>query len=71
MSLLMSVTVSLGKSSCAALERVIQQTEIMFRELGDDGGPGALLNLRLDYLSKKFFDDKRTINRTEHDHYYD
>jgi Ran-binding protein 9/10 len=54
MLFLTSIVVSLGKSSCAALERVIQQSEIMFRELGDDGGPGALLNLRTDYLSKKF-----------------
>jgi hypothetical protein len=42
--------VSQGKASSAALERLVQQTEVMLAELGDDGGPGAFLNLREDYL---------------------
>jgi Ran-binding protein 9/10 len=42
--------VSQGKSSFAAIERVVQQTEVMMRFLGDDGGPGAFVNLKNDYL---------------------
>lgn len=42
--------VSLGKSASAALERMVQQTEIMLQELGDNGGHGAFINLRTDFL---------------------
>jgi Ran-binding protein 9/10 len=45
--------VSLGKSPSAALERVIQQSEVMLRELGDDGGPGAFINLKRDFLESQ------------------
>jgi hypothetical protein len=45
--------VSLGKSPSAALERVIQQSEVMLRELGDDGGPGAFINLQKDFLESQ------------------
>jgi hypothetical protein len=38
--------VSLGKSSSAALERLVQQTEALVTELADDGGPGAFINVR-------------------------
>ena len=44
---------SLGKSPSAVLERVIQQSEVMLRELGDDGGPGAFINLRKDFLESQ------------------
>jgi Ran-binding protein 9/10 len=43
-------TVSLGKLASAALERMIQQTEVMLQELGDNGGHGAFINLRTDFL---------------------
>jgi len=43
-------TVSLGKSASAALERMVQQTEVMLQELGDNGGHGAFINLRTDFL---------------------
>jgi len=42
--------VSLGKSSSAALERLVQQTEALVAELADDGGAGAFINVRRDYL---------------------
>jgi hypothetical protein len=43
-------TVSLGKSSSAALERLVQQTEALVTELAEDGGPGAFINVRRDFL---------------------
>lgn len=43
-------TVSLGKSSSAAIERLVQQTEALVGELADDGGPGAFINVRRDFL---------------------
>lgn len=43
-------TVSLGKSSSAAIERLVQQTEALVNELGDDGGAGAFINVRKDFL---------------------
>lgn len=45
-----AILVSLGKSSSAALERLVQQTEALVTELGEDGGPGAFLNVRRDFL---------------------
>ncbi|KAF1835327.1 SPRY-domain-containing protein [Decorospora gaudefroyi] len=45
-----AILVSLGKSSSAALERLIQQTEALVTELADDGGPGAFINVRRDFL---------------------
>lgn len=42
--------VSLGKSSSAAIERLVQQTEALVGELAEDGGPGAFINVRKDYL---------------------
>jgi hypothetical protein len=38
--------VALGKSASSALERVVQQTVVLLNELGEDGGPGAFLNVR-------------------------
>jgi len=38
--------VALGKSAASALERVVQQSEVLLNELGEDGGPGAFLNVR-------------------------
>ena len=37
--------VSLGKSSSAALERLVQQTEVLLNELSADGGAGAFVNV--------------------------
>jgi Ran-binding protein 9/10 len=48
-ALMMIATVSLGKSSSAALERLVQQTSVLLNELGADGGPGAFVNVR-DFL---------------------
>jgi hypothetical protein len=45
-----SFAVSLGKSSSAALERLVQQTEALVAELAEDGGPGAFVNVRRDFL---------------------
>ncbi|KAF1971686.1 Ran-binding protein-like protein [Bimuria novae-zelandiae CBS 107.79] len=45
-----AILVSLGKSSSAALERLVQQTEALVSELADDGGPGAFINVRKDFL---------------------
>jgi hypothetical protein len=42
--------VSLGKSSSAALERLVQQTEALVTELANDGGPGSFINVRRDFL---------------------
>lgn len=42
-------TVSLGKSSSAALERLYQQTEVLINEISD-GGAGAFINVRDDFL---------------------
>lgn len=49
-SLLINITVSLGKSSSAAIERLIQQTEALVGVLAEDGGPGAFVNVRKDFL---------------------
>ncbi|EWC43639.1 hypothetical protein DRE_01526 [Drechslerella stenobrocha 248] len=40
-----AILVSLGKSSKAPLERLIQQTTVLLRELGEDGGSAAFINL--------------------------
>ncbi|KAF2006491.1 SPRY-domain-containing protein [Amniculicola lignicola CBS 123094] len=45
-----AILVSLGKSSSAALERLYQQSEALVTELTDDGGPGAFINVRRDFL---------------------
>lgn len=39
-------TVSLGKSSAAALEKLYQQTEVLVNEISEDGGAGAFINVR-------------------------
>jgi hypothetical protein len=48
--MLTSDTVSLGKSSSAALERLCQQTEVLVDQLAEDGGAGAFINVRSDFL---------------------
>ncbi|KAL5117285.1 hypothetical protein ACEQ8H_004844 [Pleosporales sp. CAS-2024a] len=45
-----AILVSLGKSSSAALERLVQQTEALVNELAEDGGSGAFVNVQRDYL---------------------
>ncbi|KAL1648155.1 hypothetical protein SLS61_007027 [Didymella pomorum] len=45
-----AILVSLGKSSSAAIERLVQQTEALVDELAEDGGPGAFVNVRKDFL---------------------
>jgi len=42
--------VSLGKSSSAALERLYKQTEVLVNEISDEGGAGAFINVRKDFL---------------------
>lgn len=44
------VAVSLGKSSTAALETLLAQTEVLVNELSEDGGVGAFLNIRNDFV---------------------
>ncbi|KAK6338655.1 hypothetical protein TWF696_009466 [Orbilia brochopaga] len=40
-----AILVSLGKSSRAPLERLVQQTTVLLRELGEEGGSAAFINL--------------------------
>ncbi|KAF3925375.1 hypothetical protein ABW20_dc0110519 [Dactylellina cionopaga] len=40
-----AILVSLGKSSKAPLERLVQQTTVLLRELGEEGGTAAFFNL--------------------------
>jgi hypothetical protein len=42
--------VSLGKSSAAALEQLVKQTSVIIQDISEDGGPGAFVNLRNDFL---------------------
>lgn len=43
--------VSLGKSSVAALERMVKQSSLLVQDLSEEGGPAAFVNVRNDYLS--------------------
>ncbi|KAF2732669.1 Ran-binding protein-like protein [Polyplosphaeria fusca] len=45
-----AILVSLGKSSSAALERMLQQTEALVNELAEDGASGSFINVREDFL---------------------
>jgi len=45
-----AILVSLGKSSVAPLERLVQQTTALVQELSEDGGPAAFVNLHSDFL---------------------
>jgi hypothetical protein len=38
--------VSQGKSSSSAIENVFAQTDVLLDNIGKDGGPGALIDLR-------------------------
>ncbi|KAF3122305.1 hypothetical protein TWF703_001451 [Orbilia oligospora] len=40
-----AILVSLGKSSKAPLERLVQQTTVLLRELGEEGGPASFVNI--------------------------
>lgn len=42
--------VSLGKSSSAAIERLYQQTEVLVSDISEEGGAGAFINVRNDFL---------------------
>jgi hypothetical protein len=42
--------VSLGKSSSAALEQLIQQTTVLLQDISEGGGPGAFVNID-DYMN--------------------
>lgn len=52
--------VSLGKSSSAAIEQVIQQTTVLLEDLQEAGGPGALVNIddftKADSTGARMFD---------------
>ncbi|KAA6416144.1 MAG: hypothetical protein FRX48_00863 [Lasallia pustulata] len=45
-----AILVSLGKSSSAAIERLYQQAEVLVGDISDDGGAGAFINVRNDFL---------------------
>ncbi|KAL9613142.1 MAG: hypothetical protein Q9167_002307 [Letrouitia subvulpina] len=45
-----AILVSLGKSSSAAIERLYQQTEVLVDEISEEGGAGAFINVRNDFL---------------------
>lgn len=47
---LLIVAVSLGKSSSAAIERLVQQTEVLISDVSEEGGAGALINVGNDFL---------------------
>jgi hypothetical protein len=47
----MTLPVSLGRSSSAALERLYQQSEALIDEIAQDGGPGAFVNLQGNFLA--------------------
>ncbi|PBP21307.1 SPRY domain-containing protein [Diplocarpon rosae] len=40
-----AILLSLGKSSTAALEKLIQQTTVLLEDLGEGGGPGAFVSI--------------------------
>ncbi|KAG4432636.1 hypothetical protein IFR05_011889 [Cadophora sp. M221] len=40
-----AILLSLGKSSTAALEKLIQQSTVLLEELGEAGGPGAFVSI--------------------------
>ncbi|CZT06326.1 related to human RANBPM NP_005484.1 [Rhynchosporium graminicola] len=40
-----AILLSLGKSSTAALERLIQQSTVLLEELGEAGGPGSFVSI--------------------------
>ncbi|KAK9238325.1 concanavalin A-like lectin/glucanase domain-containing protein [Lipomyces kononenkoae] len=46
-----AILVSQGKSSVAPLERLIQHTTLLMRELADQGGQSAFVNVRHDFLA--------------------
>jgi len=50
MSLMLTTTVSLGKSSSAAVELLVQQTEVLISDISEEGGVGALINVGNDFL---------------------
>ncbi|KAH8692395.1 CTLH/CRA C-terminal to lish motif domain-containing protein [Talaromyces proteolyticus] len=45
-----AILVSLGKSSSAAIETLYSQTEVLVNNLSEDGGVGAFINIRGDFL---------------------
>ncbi|KAI9810242.1 MAG: hypothetical protein M1827_006376 [Pycnora praestabilis] len=45
-----AILVSLGKSSSAALERLYQQTEVLIGDISEEGGAGAFIHVRNDFL---------------------
>ncbi|KAL8808192.1 MAG: hypothetical protein Q9182_000256 [Xanthomendoza sp. 2 TL-2023] len=45
-----AILVSMGKSSSAAIEVLYQQTEVLVDYLSEEGGAGALINVRNDFL---------------------
>ncbi|EEQ86752.1 ran-binding protein [Blastomyces dermatitidis ER-3] len=45
-----AILVFLGKSSSAALEKLYQQTEVLVNEISEDGGAGAFINVRHDFV---------------------
>jgi Ran-binding protein 9/10 len=50
---LIHVIVSLGKSSSAALERLIKVTDVLLLGLAEDGHDAAFVNLNSDFMSCK------------------
>lgn len=44
------VIVSLGQPPTSALERLTQQTEVLVEILTEEGGPGALIDVREDFM---------------------
>ncbi|MCJ1350302.1 MAG: hypothetical protein MMC33_000283 [Icmadophila ericetorum] len=45
-----AILVSLGKSPSAAIERLVQQTEVLVAEISEEGGAGAFVNVHNDFL---------------------
>ena len=49
----MFATVGLGKASASAIERLVQQSEVLVSDLSTNGGSAALINVRKDYMLEK------------------
>ncbi|KAL3422462.1 SPRY domain-containing protein [Phlyctema vagabunda] len=53
-----AILLSLGKSSTAALERLCQQTSVLLETLSENGGSGAMVNLK-EYTQPSFLSQRQ------------
>jgi len=50
MSLTDASLVAMGKASASAVERLVQQSEVLVSDLARTGGGAALISVRADYM---------------------